>query len=82
MGLVTRQPRSTPVAAWMPPTGVELIDRNSTAQSLPETVQVLRPPGTWTVPGASGPTSAGAMNGPGGLKKWRRRESNPRPVMF
>ena len=26
--------------------------RNITDQSLPETVQVLRPPGTWTVPGA------------------------------
>jgi hypothetical protein len=26
--------------------------RNITDQSLPETVQVLRPPGTWAVPGA------------------------------
>jgi hypothetical protein len=34
-------------------TGVELSTALKPVQSLPETVQVLRPPGTWTVPGAS-----------------------------
>jgi hypothetical protein len=49
-------------------------------QSLPETVQVLRPPGTWTVPGAF--LRPRPQGHPCGRSKWRRRESNPRPVMF
>jgi hypothetical protein len=31
--------------------------RQNAVQSLPETVQVLRPPGTWAVPGAFGQVS-------------------------
>ena len=41
-------------------------------QSLPETVQVLRPPGTWAVPGAFGQVSPA-------LTAYNARMSNPSP---
>ncbi len=55
MGLVHYPPHSKSAAAWMPAADLERTPAGTSVQSLPETVQVLRPPGPWAVPGAFSP---------------------------
>ncbi len=51
--------------------------QGTTDQSLPETAQALRPPGTWAVPGASSFTATGPSMAPVALARRRCSQGAP-----